>query len=199
MDAAITTGCQGVIFKWLRLVRHLFAPLWDTMFGRKTYFCTCMVMLPCTFSQHWVPVRIYILHENKMGVGTTCLTSMEFAPDNRQLSNVLYVHTTAWKKKKTMPCVSGGVVRRLVRFYLLPFHKCCLSFVLVCSHIWSLLFMLDRRWRQRCSNAQSCSSPQKGLVCLRGATDSKICSYNYTVGSRLYVTSACVLQIRPPF
>lgn len=47
------------------------------------------------------------------------------------------------KTKKTMPYFSGGVVTRLVRSYPLPLHKSCLSFVLVCSNIWSLLLTME--------------------------------------------------------
>ena len=65
-----------------------------------------------------------------MGAGKTCLTSTEFALDNRQLSIVLHV-----EGGKTMLCVSSGVVTRLVRSYLLPFYKRCLSFVLVDCNI----------------------------------------------------------------
>lgn len=56
--------------------------------------------------------------------------------------------TQQHEKQKTMPHFSGGVVTRLVQSYLLPFHKRCLSFVLVCSNIWSLLFTMETKETQ---------------------------------------------------
>lgn len=117
-----------------------------------------------------------------MGVGMTCLTSTEFALDNRQLSFVLYVYTMAWKKN-TVLHISGGVVTRLVRFYLLPFHKRSLSFVLVCSNIWSFLFTIEMvetemliRTIVLLPSGRSCVSTRRHWL-----AKLKMCWHNYSI------------------
>lgn len=105
-------------------------------------------------------------------------------------------HERRKKNKKTMPHFSCGVVTRLVESYLLPFCKRCLSLVLVCSDIWSLLITTENGWVW---DAQPCSSPQEGLVSLHGATDSlNPKHFDIIAVSRLHAMPACALRVCPP-
>lgn len=131
-----------------------------------------------------------------MWVAKTCLTSTEFALDNRQLSFVLYVYTMAWKKN-TMLHISGGVVTRLVRFYLLPFHKPSLSFVLVCSNIWSLLFTIEMVGTEMliCTivllpSGRSCVSTRCHWLAIL-----KTCWHNYSITA---LSNACMCAVSLP-
>lgn len=129
-----------------------------------------------------------------MGVGTTCLTSTEFALDNRQLS--LFCMCTQQHERKNN--VSGGVVTRLVQSYLLPFHKCCLSFVHVCSNIWSLLFTMEtvetemlKRTTVLLPSGGSCVSTRRHWL-----AKPKTFWHNYSFTA---LSNACMCDARLPF
>lgn len=118
----------------------------------------------------------------------TCLTSTEFALDNRQLSIVSYAYTTAWKRK-TMPYFSGGVVTRLVQSYLLPFHK------RVC-HLRLSALIFDPSFFHN-GNTHSCSSLQEGLASLHGCywlAKLKTFWHNYSI-TALRNASMCAVSL----
>ncbi len=92
---------------------------------------------------------------------------------------------------------SSGVVTRLVQSYLLPFHKRCLSFVLVCS-IWSLLLSMETMQTEMLKHTivllpsgRSCVSTR----CHRLANSKR---FDIITISQLCAIPACVMRVCPP-
>lgn len=96
-----------------------------------------------------------------------------------------------------MPHFSGGVVTRLVQSYLLSFHKRCLSFVLVCSNIWSLLFTMETAQTEKLKrtivllpSGRSCVSTRRHWL-----AKFKTFWHNYSIAS---LCSACMWAVNLP-
>lgn len=161
-----------------------------------------MVTLHRIASRGWDSVAsIYIFQENKMRAVTTCLTSTEFALDNRRLSIVSYVNTTAWKRKQC--CASLAVLSQAL-FGLTCSHytQRCLSSALVCSNIGWRLFTMETFETQKLKRA-GCAPPLRkvsGLytvpqTCL---TQHVFCWYNYSIAAHRCVMPACAPPVCPP-
>lgn len=96
-----------------------------------------------------------------------------------------------------MPHFSGGVVTRLVQSYLLTFHKCCLSFVLVCSNIWSLIFTMETAQTEKLKrtivllpSGRSCVSTRRHWL-----AKFKTFWHNYSIAS---LCNACMWAVNLP-
>lgn len=96
-----------------------------------------------------------------------------------------------------MPHFSGGVVTRLVQSYLLSFHKRCLSFVLVCSNIWSLLFTMETVQTEKLKrtivllpSGRSCVSTRRHWL-----AKFKTFWHNYSIAS---LCNACMWAVNLP-